>query len=110
MEFMAQYLTNKMGLTFWMTKNAVKSMDYSKFIGLGLKLQLKTENGIIDAPMWGLWYMRLTGQLSIANYYRLNNSRSVFTMETPTSLLWENRLKMQKTAVTMLLYLMMDDK
>ena len=39
MEFMAQYLTNKMGLTFWMTKNAVKSMDYSKFIGLGLKLQ-----------------------------------------------------------------------
>ena len=71
---------------------------------------LKTENGIIDAPMWGLWYMRLTGQLSIANYYRLSNSRSVFTVETPTSLLWEDRLKMQKTAVTMLLDLMMDDK
>jgi hypothetical protein len=71
---------------------------------------LKTENGIIDAPMWGLWYMRLTGQLSIANYYRLNNSRFVFTVETPTSLLWEDRLKMQKTAVTILLDLMMDDK
>jgi hypothetical protein len=48
---------------------------------------LKTANGIIDAPMWGLWYMRLTGQLSIANYYRLNNSRFVYTVETPASLL-----------------------
>jgi hypothetical protein len=63
---------------------------------------LKTENGIIDAPMWGLWYMHLTGQLSIANYYRLHSSRFVFTVETPTSLLWEDRLKMQKTAVAML--------
>jgi hypothetical protein len=60
---------------------------------------LKTENGIIDAPMWGLWYMRLTGQLSIANYYRLKNSRFVFTVETPVSLLWADRLKMQQTAV-----------
>jgi hypothetical protein len=64
---------------------------------------LKTANGIIDAPMWGLWYMRLTGQLSIANYYRLNNSRFVYTVETPASLLWEDRLKMQQTAVMMLL-------
>jgi hypothetical protein len=64
---------------------------------------LKTENGIIDGPMWGLWYMRLTGQLSVANYYRLNNSRFVFTVETPKRLFWEDRLKMQKTAVTMLL-------
>ena len=31
----------KVGLTIGMTKNAVKSMDYSKFIGLGLKLQSK---------------------------------------------------------------------
>ena len=22
---------------------------------------LGTDNGLIDAPMWGLWYMRLTG-------------------------------------------------
>jgi hypothetical protein len=64
---------------------------------------LKTANGIIDAPMRGLWYMRLTGQLSIANYYRLNNSRFVYTVETPASLMWEDRLKMQQTAVTMLL-------
>jgi hypothetical protein len=60
---------------------------------------LKTENGIIDAPMWGLWYMRLTGQLSIANYYRLNNSRFVFTVETPVNLSWADRLKMQQIAV-----------
>ena len=64
---------------------------------------LKTENGIIEAPMWGLWYMRLTGQLSITNYCRLNNSRFVFTVETPASLLWEDRLKMQQTAVAILL-------
>ena len=60
---------------------------------------LKTENGIIDAPMWGLKYMRLIGQLSITNYYRLYNSRYVFTVETPTSLPFEDRLIIQQTAV-----------
>ena len=60
---------------------------------------LKTNNGIIDAPMLGLWYVRLTGQLSIANYYRLNNSQYVFTVETPIRLLWEDRLIIQRTAV-----------
>jgi hypothetical protein len=70
----------------------------------------KTQNGIIDAPMWGLWYMRLTGQLSLANYYRLNCSRFVFTVETPTSLPWEDRAKMQKTAVTMLVEQFTADK
>ena len=45
---------------------------------------LKTENGIIDAPMWGLRYMRITGQLTLSNYYRLNNSPHVYTIETPT--------------------------
>jgi len=71
---------------------------------------LKTENGIIDAPMLGLWYMRLTGQLSMTNYYRLNNSRTVFTVETPKRLFWKDRLNMQKTAVTMLLDLNTGDK
>ncbi|MBW2409259.1 MAG: M14 family metallocarboxypeptidase [Deltaproteobacteria bacterium] len=60
---------------------------------------LKTENGIIDAPMWGLRYLRITGQLSLANYYRLNNSQSVYTIETPTSLPLADRLIMQRTAV-----------
>jgi hypothetical protein len=63
---------------------------------------LKTENGIIDAPMWGLQYMRLTGQLSITNYYRLYHSSYVFTVETPTALPFEYRLSMQRTAVDML--------
>ena len=39
MKFMAQCSRKKVGLTIGMTKNAVKSMDYSKFIDLGLKLQ-----------------------------------------------------------------------
>lgn len=64
---------------------------------------LKTEHGIIDAPLWGLWYMRLTGQLSIANYYRLYNSPRVFTIETPTALPVEDRVSMQRTAVQMLI-------
>jgi hypothetical protein len=41
MKFMAQCSRKKVGLTIGMTKNAVKSMDYSKFIDLGLKLQLE---------------------------------------------------------------------
>ena len=63
---------------------------------------LKTENGIIDAPMWGLQYMRLTGQLSITNYYRLYHSPYVFTVETPTALPFVDRLSMQRTAVDMI--------
>lgn len=64
---------------------------------------LKTENGIIDAPMWGLRYMRITGQLTLANYYRLNNSQVVYTVETPTSLPMADRLTMQRSAVEVLI-------
>jgi hypothetical protein len=64
---------------------------------------LKTENGIIDAPVWGLWYMRLTGQLTLSNYYRLNNSQQVYTIETPTALPMKDRLSMQLTAVEVLI-------
>lgn len=64
---------------------------------------LKTKNGIIDAPMWGLRYMRITGQLSLSNYYRLNSSQRVYTIETPTSLSMEDRIIMQKTAVGVLI-------
>ena len=60
---------------------------------------LKTENGIIDAPMLDLWYMKLTGQLSVSNYYRLNNSRHVFTIETPTRLSFEDRRLIQQTVI-----------
>ena len=37
--------------------------------------------------MLGVWYMRLIGQLTIANYYRLNNSKYVFTVESPIRML-----------------------
>jgi len=60
---------------------------------------LKTKNGIIDAPMWGLWYMNLTRQLTLANYYRLHNSTAVFTIETPTTMDFDDRLLLQATAV-----------
>ena len=64
---------------------------------------LKTENGLINAPMWGLWYMKLTRQLSITNYFRLNNSKKVYTIETPTRLGWEDRMIMHRTALKMFL-------
>jgi hypothetical protein len=65
---------------------------------------LKTENGIIDAPMWGLWYMVLSRQLSMSNYMRLNNSKTVYTIETPTNRSQDARVSIQDLAVTSLLH------
>ncbi len=98
-------------------KDFTLSQDITKSIRqMGFPLEqnvnmviLKTRDGIIDAPMWGLWYMRLTRQLSIANYYRLNNSRNVFTIETPVSLDLQSRLTMQQVAVSQLLNSLSDD-
>jgi len=50
---------------------------------------LKTDDGLIDAPMWGLWYMRATNQIGVPNYSRLYNSDNVYTIETATSLDYE---------------------
>lgn len=36
---------------------------------------LRTDDGVIDAPMWGLRYMRLTDQLSVTNFLRLEGNR-----------------------------------
>jgi protein MpaA len=80
----------------------IKMMGYPTQQNVSMII-LKTKDGIIDAPMWGLWYMKLTRQLSIANFYRLNHSKKVFTLETPTRLPMEDRLKMQTIAVDMLL-------
>lgn len=66
-------------------------------------IALKTKNGIIDAPMWGIKYTELTRQMSIANYYRRNHSQRVYTVETPTRLPLEDRLIMQRTAVEMII-------
>jgi hypothetical protein len=80
----------------------IESLGYPIEVNVNMVI-LPTQHGVIDAPMWGLWYMRLTGKLSIANYYRLYNSSRVFTVETPTALPVEDRLNMQRTAVRMLI-------
>jgi len=59
---------------------------------------LRTRDGLIKAPRWGLKYMRMTGQLSITNYLRLNHSEEVYTIETPTHLLMADRLRMHGIA------------
>jgi len=64
---------------------------------------LKTEDGLIDAPMWTLRFVRLVNRLSMTNYFRLNNNDLVYLIETPTSLSWESRLTMHKIAVDILL-------
>jgi len=56
---------------------------------------LKTDDGLIDAPLWGLWYMKLTRQLSMANFMRLYNSKYVYTVETPTAAPLEKRVEIQ---------------
>ena len=66
-------------------------------------LLLKTEAGLIDAPMWGLWYMRLTRQLSFDNYCRLELSKNVFTIETPMQGPMDTRVAVQTRALHMLI-------
>lgn len=66
-------------------------------------LILKTEEGLIDAPMWGLWYMRLTRQLSFDNYCRLELSKNVFTIETPMQGPMDTRVAVQSKALRMLI-------
>jgi len=81
---------------------AIRAMGYPIEEEVSM-VALKTVNGIIDAPMWGIRYMQLTRQLSMANYCRLYNSGRVFTVETPTRLTPADRLKIHRTAVDMLM-------
>ncbi len=69
----------------------VKSSGYNIENNVNMIL-LKTKNGIIDAPMWGLWYVKLTGQLSLSNYCRMYLSGNVFTIETPTNIPLDKRV------------------
>jgi len=64
---------------------------------------LKTDDGLIDAPMWGLWYMRATNQIGVPNYSRLYNSDNVYTVETATRLDYEARLTSHQTARQLIL-------
>lgn len=59
---------------------------------------LRTDDGLIDAPMWGLWYMLATGQIGVPNYSRLYNSGNVYTIETATRLNYEDRLAAHREA------------
>ena len=59
---------------------------------------LKTDDGLIDAPMWGLWYMRASNQIGVPNYSRLYNCDNVYTIETATSLNYEDRLTAHREA------------
>jgi hypothetical protein len=63
---------------------------------------LRTDDGLINAPMWGLLYMRLTKQLSITNYMRLENSKLVYTVETPLQLPIEKRVAIHQAVFGML--------
>jgi hypothetical protein len=64
---------------------------------------LRTKDGLIDAPRWGLAYMRMTRQLSLTNYLRLEHSNLVYTVETPTQLPLADRLRIHRTAFELLL-------
>lgn len=82
--------------------DTVRNLDYPIEQNVNMVI-LRTKDGLINAPLWGLWYMQLTRQLSMTNYLRLNNSREVYTVETPTRLAWEDRLTMHSEALGVLL-------
>jgi hypothetical protein len=63
---------------------------------------LRTRDGLIRAPRWGLWYMKATHQLGSANWVRLSGTPKVFTVETPTALTLEDRVRLHGTAFTSL--------
>ena len=64
---------------------------------------LKTKDGIIYAPRWSLSLARGLRQLSLANYLRITKCTRAFLIESPSSLKWGTRLKMQDTALRALL-------
>ena len=73
--------------------------------GLGFPIEqdvrmviLRTKDGLIRAPRWGLWYMKASGQLSITNWLRLSGIPKVYTVETPTALPMADRVRMHRTA------------
>jgi murein peptide amidase A len=59
---------------------------------------LRTRDGLIEAPRWGLWYMRASRRLSMSNWLRLEGAAKVYTVETPTLLPLEDRLLLHRTA------------
>jgi murein peptide amidase A len=59
---------------------------------------LRTRDGLIRAPRWGLWYMKASRRLSLTNWLRLEGIPRVFTVETPTSLPIADRIGLHRAA------------
>jgi hypothetical protein len=66
-------------------------------------LFLRPRDGIVAAPLWGLTFLRLTRQLTLAGYVRQNVSNVVFTVVTPLRRPLAERVAMQRIAVETLL-------
>jgi hypothetical protein len=64
---------------------------------------LKPRDGVVAAPMWGLTFLRLFRELTLAGYVRRNLSDVVFTVVTPSQRPLAERIAMQRIAVEMLL-------
>lgn len=81
---------------------AVRNMGY-EIEPNSTKNFMSLDNGTIRVPMAGVLYMKWSGQLSIGNYYRLNNGDNVYTVETPTGLPLEKRIEIHSTVVNLLI-------
>jgi hypothetical protein len=77
--------------------------------GLGFPIEqdvrfviLRTRDGLIRAPRWGLWYMKASKRLSLTNWLRLKGIPKVFTVETPTAPPMADRIALHRLAFTSL--------
>ena len=73
--------------------------------GLGFPIEqdvsfviLRTRDGLIRAPRWGLWYMKASRRLSLTNWLRLEGIPRVFTVETPTAFPMTDRIALHRLA------------
>jgi hypothetical protein len=65
---------------------------------------LRPQDGVVDAPMWGLTILRLTRRLTLAGYVRGEGvSTLVFTVVTPAGMPLGDRTAMQRMAVETLI-------
>lgn len=64
---------------------------------------LRTKDGLIRAPRWGLWYVKAAGTLSLTNWLRLEGIPKVYTIETPTALPMADRIELHRIALASLL-------
>jgi hypothetical protein len=65
---------------------------------------LRPRDGIVAAPMWGLGFLRLLRQLTLAGYVRQNVSSGVYTIVTPQRAPLADRMAMQRMAIETLLH------